>query len=230
MGQPCRRGCAPRACLYCPRLRVIELFPTCEPCCRPLWMMPPAERTFEFGHHVADPPQVARRRVETSRVEPIPSLGMSHGQAILARSAPAHPHGRASRSPSTPRPKFVDGVGRWKANAEHRAHRSARWWRWRSLPARSTKPASRRSAALSAAARRRPRPLGLRVAALGAARELHGSRGLSAADHLNAADAAALGFGVLHLDGRYDTAPAPGSPASAWITTLDDRLERDVER
>jgi predicted nucleic acid-binding protein len=43
------------------------------------------------------------------------------------------------------------------------------------------------------------------AAALGAARELRGSRRLPAADYLIAAAAAERGFGVLHLDGHYDT-------------------------
>ena len=42
------------------------------------------------------------------------------------------------------------------------------------------------------------------AAALGAARELRGSRRLPAADYLIAAAAAERGFGVLHLDGHYD--------------------------
>jgi predicted nucleic acid-binding protein len=43
------------------------------------------------------------------------------------------------------------------------------------------------------------------AAALGASRELRGSRRLPAADYLIAAAAAERGFGVLHLDKRYDT-------------------------
>jgi len=43
------------------------------------------------------------------------------------------------------------------------------------------------------------------AAALGAARELRGSRRLPAADYLIAAAAAKRGFGVLHLDAHYDT-------------------------
>ncbi len=43
------------------------------------------------------------------------------------------------------------------------------------------------------------------AAALGAARELRGSRRLPAADYLIAAAAAERGFGVLHLDTHYDT-------------------------
>ena len=43
------------------------------------------------------------------------------------------------------------------------------------------------------------------AAALAAARELRGSRGLPAADYLIAAAAAERGFGVLHLDAHYDT-------------------------
>ena len=42
------------------------------------------------------------------------------------------------------------------------------------------------------------------AAALGASRELRGSRRLPAADYLIAAAAAERGFGVLHLDGHYD--------------------------
>ena len=41
--------------------------------------------------------------------------------------------------------------------------------------------------------------------AIGAARELRGSRRLPAADYLIAAAAAERGFGVLHLDAHYDT-------------------------
>jgi predicted nucleic acid-binding protein len=43
------------------------------------------------------------------------------------------------------------------------------------------------------------------AAALGASRELRGSRRLPAADYLIAAAAAERGFGVLHLDAHYDT-------------------------
>jgi predicted nucleic acid-binding protein len=43
------------------------------------------------------------------------------------------------------------------------------------------------------------------AAALGASRELGGSRRLPAADYLIAAAAAERGFGVLHLDAHYDT-------------------------
>jgi hypothetical protein len=43
------------------------------------------------------------------------------------------------------------------------------------------------------------------AAALGAARELRGSRRLPAADYLIAAAAAERGFGVRHLDANYDT-------------------------
>jgi predicted nucleic acid-binding protein len=43
------------------------------------------------------------------------------------------------------------------------------------------------------------------AAALGAARELRGSRRLPAVDYLVAAAAAERGFGVLHLDAHYDT-------------------------
>jgi predicted nucleic acid-binding protein len=49
------------------------------------------------------------------------------------------------------------------------------------------------------------------AAALSAARVLRGSRRLPAADYLIAAAAAERGFGVLHLDARYDTlAPVMG--------------------
>ncbi len=49
------------------------------------------------------------------------------------------------------------------------------------------------------------------AAALGASRELRGSRRLPAADYLIAAAAAERGFGVLHLDTHYDTlAPVLG--------------------
>lgn len=49
------------------------------------------------------------------------------------------------------------------------------------------------------------------AAALGASRELRGSRRLPAADYLIAAAAAERGFGVLHLDAHYDTlAPVLG--------------------
>jgi len=43
------------------------------------------------------------------------------------------------------------------------------------------------------------------AAAVGAARELRGSRRLPAADYLIAAAAAERGFGVLHRDSHYDT-------------------------
>lgn len=43
------------------------------------------------------------------------------------------------------------------------------------------------------------------AAALSASRELKGSRRLPAADYLIAAAASERGFGVLHLDGHYDT-------------------------
>ena len=43
------------------------------------------------------------------------------------------------------------------------------------------------------------------ASALGAARDLRGSRRLPAADYLIAAAAAERGFGVLHLDAHYDT-------------------------
>lgn len=43
------------------------------------------------------------------------------------------------------------------------------------------------------------------AAALGASRDLRGSRRMPAADYLIAAAAAERGFGVLHLDSHYDT-------------------------
>lgn len=43
------------------------------------------------------------------------------------------------------------------------------------------------------------------AAALSASRDLRGNRRLPAADYLIAAAAAERGFGVLHLDGHYDT-------------------------
>lgn len=58
------------------------------------------------------------------------------------------------------------------------------------------------------------------AAAVGAARELRGSRALPARDYLIAAAAAERGFGVLHLDGRYDTLAAVLGFASV-------RLDRD---
>ena len=58
------------------------------------------------------------------------------------------------------------------------------------------------------------------AAALGASRELHGSRRLPAADYLIAAAAAERGFGVLHLDAHYDTLASVLSFASV-------RLDRD---
>lgn len=58
------------------------------------------------------------------------------------------------------------------------------------------------------------------AAALGASRELRGSRRLPAADYLIAAAAAERGFGVLHLDGHYDTLASVMSFASV-------RLDRD---
>jgi len=52
------------------------------------------------------------------------------------------------------------------------------------------------------------------VAAVGASRDLRGSRRLPAADYLIAAAAAERGFGVLHLDSHYDTlAPVLGFPS-----------------
>jgi predicted nucleic acid-binding protein len=55
------------------------------------------------------------------------------------------------------------------------------------------------------------------AAALGAARELRGSRRLPAADYLIAAAAAERGFGVLHLDGHYDTLASVLSFASVRL-------------
>lgn len=58
------------------------------------------------------------------------------------------------------------------------------------------------------------------AAALSASRELRGSRRLPAADYLIASAAAERGFGVLHLDGHYDTlASVLGFPSV--------RLDRD---
>lgn len=58
------------------------------------------------------------------------------------------------------------------------------------------------------------------AAALGASRELRGSRRLPAADYLIAAAAAERGFGVLHLDGHYDT-------LASVMGFLSVRLDRD---
>lgn len=58
------------------------------------------------------------------------------------------------------------------------------------------------------------------AAALSAARALRGSRRLPAPDYLIAAAAAERGFGVLHLDGHYDTLASVMSFASV-------RLDRD---
>ena len=58
------------------------------------------------------------------------------------------------------------------------------------------------------------------AAALGAARELRGSRRLPAADYLIAAAAAERGFGVLHLDTQYDTL----APVMGFVSV---RLDRD---
>jgi predicted nucleic acid-binding protein len=55
------------------------------------------------------------------------------------------------------------------------------------------------------------------AAALGASRELRGSRRLPAADYLIAAAAAERGFGVLHLDGHYDTLASVLSFASVRV-------------
>jgi predicted nucleic acid-binding protein len=57
------------------------------------------------------------------------------------------------------------------------------------------------------------------AAALGAARELRGSRRLPAADYLIGAAAAERGFGVLHLDGHYDTL----APVMGFISVRLDR-------
>ena len=58
------------------------------------------------------------------------------------------------------------------------------------------------------------------AAALGASRELRGSRRLPAADYLIAAAAAERGFGVLHLDGHYDAL----APVLGFVSV---RLDRD---
>jgi predicted nucleic acid-binding protein len=58
------------------------------------------------------------------------------------------------------------------------------------------------------------------AAALGASRELRGSRRPPAADYLIAAAAAERGFGVLHLDAHYDTLASVMGFASV-------RLDRD---
>jgi predicted nucleic acid-binding protein len=58
------------------------------------------------------------------------------------------------------------------------------------------------------------------AAAVGASRELRGSRRLPAADYLIAAAAAERGFGVLHLDAHYDTLASVMGFASV-------RLDRD---
>jgi predicted nucleic acid-binding protein len=58
------------------------------------------------------------------------------------------------------------------------------------------------------------------AAALGAARELRGSRRLPAADYLIAAAAAERGFGVLHLDAHYDT-------LASVLGFVSVRLDRD---
>ena len=55
------------------------------------------------------------------------------------------------------------------------------------------------------------------AAALGASRELRGSRRLPATDYLIAAAAAERGFGVLHLDGHYDTLASVLSFASVRL-------------
>jgi predicted nucleic acid-binding protein len=58
------------------------------------------------------------------------------------------------------------------------------------------------------------------AAALGASRDLRGSRWLPAADYLIAAAAAERGFGVLHLDGHYDT-------LASVLGFVSVRLDRD---
>lgn len=58
------------------------------------------------------------------------------------------------------------------------------------------------------------------AAALGASRELRGSRRLPAADYLIAAAAAERGFGVLHLDAHYDT-------LATVLGFVSVRLDRD---
>lgn len=58
------------------------------------------------------------------------------------------------------------------------------------------------------------------AAALGASRELRGSRRLPAADFLIAAAAAERGFGVLHHDGHYDT-------LASVLAFTSVRLDRD---
>jgi predicted nucleic acid-binding protein len=58
------------------------------------------------------------------------------------------------------------------------------------------------------------------AAALGAARDLRGSRRMPAADYLIAAAAAERGFGVLHLDSHYDT-------LAAVLGFVSVRLDRD---
>jgi predicted nucleic acid-binding protein len=58
------------------------------------------------------------------------------------------------------------------------------------------------------------------AAALGASRDLRGSRRLPAADYLIAAAAAERGFGVLHLDSHYDT-------LAAVLGFVSVRLDRD---
>jgi predicted nucleic acid-binding protein len=58
------------------------------------------------------------------------------------------------------------------------------------------------------------------AAAVGASRDLRGSRRLPAADYLIAAAAAERGFGVLHLDAHYDTLASVLGFASV-------RLDRD---
>lgn len=58
------------------------------------------------------------------------------------------------------------------------------------------------------------------AAALSASRELRGSRRLPAADYLIACAATERGFGVLHLDGHYDTLASVLEFASV-------RLDRD---
>jgi len=57
------------------------------------------------------------------------------------------------------------------------------------------------------------------AAALSASRELRGSRRMPAADYLIAAAAANRGFGVLHLDGHYDTL----APVLGFVSVRLDR-------
>lgn len=56
------------------------------------------------------------------------------------------------------------------------------------------------------------------AAAIGASRELGGSRRLPAADYLIAAAAAERGFGVLHYDSHFDVLAGVLGFESIWIT------------